>query len=176
MLDSCLLQAVADAVLRTRAGLAARNRGSSFLFLGPTGVGKTELAKALAALMFDDEKMMVRIDMGEYMEKHTVSRLIGAPPGYVGHEEGGQLTEAVRRRPYSVILLDEVEKVSNAASDALLLRAAELLHPAQAHEVAGTQFMARRAFTAVMTFLKSARTVASRTTPAVHFVAGHCCR
>ena len=110
----CLLQAVADAVLRTRAGLAARNRGSSFLFLGPTGVGKTELAKALAALMFDDEKMMVRIDMGEYMEKHTVSRLIGAPPGYVGYEEGGQLTEAVRRRPYSVILLDEVEKVSTA--------------------------------------------------------------
>lgn len=105
------LQAVADAVLRTRAGLAARNRGSSFLFLGPTGVGKTELAKALAALMFDDEKMMVRIDMGEYMEKHTVSRLIGAPPGYVGHDEGGQLTEAVRRRPYSVVLLDEVEKV-----------------------------------------------------------------
>lgn len=111
-LTSCLgLQAVADAVLRTRAGLAARNRGSSFLFLGPTGVGKTELAKALAALMFDDEKMMVRIDMGEYMEKHTVSRLIGAPPGYVGHDEGGQLTEAVRRRPYSVVLLDEVEKV-----------------------------------------------------------------
>ena len=105
------MQAVADAVLRTRAGLAARNRGSSFLFLGSTGVGKTELAKALAVLMFDDEKMMVRIDMGEYMEKHTVSRLIGAPPGYVGHEEGGQLTEAVRRRPYSVVLLDEVEKV-----------------------------------------------------------------
>lgn len=112
LLTSChALQAVADAVLRTRAGLAARNRGSSFLFLGPTGVGKTELAKALAALMFDDEKMMVRIDMGEYMEKHTVSRLIGAPPGYVGHDEGGQLTEAVRRRPYSVVLLDEVEKV-----------------------------------------------------------------
>ncbi|KAA6429047.1 MAG: heat shock [Trebouxia sp. A1-2] len=114
------VQAVADAVLRTRAGLAARNRGSSFLFLGPTGVGKTELAKALAALMFDDEKMMVRIDMGEYMEKHTVSRLIGAPPGYVGHEEGGQLTEAVRRRPYSVILLDEVEKAHRDVTNVLL--------------------------------------------------------
>lgn len=120
LLTSCLgLQAVADAVLRTRAGLAARNRGSSFLFLGPTGVGKTELAKALAALMFDDEKMMVRIDMGEYMEKHTVSRLIGAPPGYVGHDEGGQLTEAVRRRPYSVVLLDEVEKVGVALTHVL---------------------------------------------------------
>jgi ATP-dependent Clp protease ATP-binding subunit ClpB len=90
------VDAVADAVLRSRAGLGARNRGSSFLFLGPTGVGKTELAKALAAQLFDDEKMMVRLDMGEYMEKHSVSRMIGAPPGYVGHEEGGQLTEAVR--------------------------------------------------------------------------------
>ena len=108
---SWCVQAVADAGLRTRAGLAACSRGSSFLFLGPTGVGKTELTKALAALMFDDEKMMVRIDMGEYMEKHTVSRLIGAPPGYVGHDEGGELTEAVRRRPCSVVLLDEVEKV-----------------------------------------------------------------
>lgn len=89
------VEVVADAVLRSRAGLAARNRGSSFLFLGPTGVGKTELAKALAELLFDDEKMMIRIDMGEYMEKHSVARLIGAPPGYVGYEEGGQLTEAV---------------------------------------------------------------------------------
>ncbi|PNG99339.1 Chaperone protein ClpB, partial [Tetrabaena socialis] len=106
--------AVADAVLRSRAGLAARSRGSSFLFLGPTGVGKTELAKALAQLLFDDEKMMIRIDMGEYMERHSVSRLIGAPPGYVGHDEGGQLTEAVRRRPYSVVLFDEVEKVGAA--------------------------------------------------------------
>ena len=96
---------VAYAVLRSRAGLAACNRGSSFLFLGPTGVGNTELAKAPAALMFDYEKMMVRIDKGEYMEKHTVSRLIGALQGYVGHEQEGQLTEAVRRRPYSVILL-----------------------------------------------------------------------
>jgi ATP-dependent Clp protease ATP-binding subunit ClpB len=102
--------AVADAVLRSRAGLASRSRGSSFLFLGPTGVGKTELAKALAQLLFDDERNMVRLDMSEYMEKHSVSRMIGAPPGYIGHDEGGQLTEAVRRRPYSVILLDEVEK------------------------------------------------------------------
>ncbi|GIL83035.1 hypothetical protein Vretimale_8548 [Volvox reticuliferus] len=112
--------AVADAVLRSRAGLAARNRGSSFLFLGPTGVGKTELAKALAQLLFDDEKMMIRIDMGEYMERHSVSRLIGAPPGYVGHEEGGQLTEAVRRRPYSVVLFDEVEKAHSEVFNVLL--------------------------------------------------------
>ncbi|KAG2439110.1 hypothetical protein HYH02_006632 [Chlamydomonas schloesseri] len=112
--------AVADAVLRSRAGLAARGRGSSFLFLGPTGVGKTELAKALAQLLFDDEKMMIRIDMGEYMEKHSVSRLIGAPPGYVGHEQGGQLTEAVRRRPYSVVLFDEVEKAHAEVFNVLL--------------------------------------------------------
>ncbi|GIL60022.1 hypothetical protein Vafri_14648 [Volvox africanus] len=112
--------AVADAVLRSRAGLAARNRGSSFLFLGPTGVGKTELAKALAELLFDDERMLIRIDMGEYMERHSVSRLIGAPPGYVGHEEGGQLTEAVRRRPYSVVLFDEVEKAHSEVFNVLL--------------------------------------------------------
>lgn len=103
-------KAVADAVLRSRAGLGATNRGSSFLFLGPTGVGKTELAKALAEQLFDSDKMVVRIDCSEYMERHAVSRLIGAPPGYVGHESGGQLTEAVRRRPYSVVLFDEVEK------------------------------------------------------------------
>ena len=103
--------AVADAIQRSRAGLADPNRPTaSFIFLGPTGVGKTELAKALAAFLFDTEEAMVRIDMSEYMEKHTVSRLIGAPPGYVGYEEGGQLTEAVRRRPYSVILFDEIEK------------------------------------------------------------------
>ncbi|MDR0836733.1 MAG: ATP-dependent chaperone ClpB [Propionibacteriaceae bacterium] len=103
--------AVADAVRRSRAGISDPNRPTgSFLFLGPTGVGKTELAKALAAFLFDDESAMVRIDMSEYMEKHAVSRLVGAPPGYVGYEEGGQLTEAVRRRPYSVVLLDEVEK------------------------------------------------------------------
>src|SRR6202042_1101136 len=93
------------------SGLSDPNRPiGSFLFLGPTGVGKTELARAVADFLFDDEKAMVRIDMSEYMEKHSVARLVGAPPGYVGYEEGGQLTEAVRRRPYSVVLLDEVEK------------------------------------------------------------------
>ncbi len=105
------VQLVADAVLRARAGIKDPNRPiGSFLFLGPTGVGKTELAKALAESLFDSEEQMIRIDMSEYMEKHSVSRLIGAPPGYVGYEEGGQLTEAVRRRPYSVILMDEIEK------------------------------------------------------------------
>jgi ATP-dependent Clp protease ATP-binding subunit ClpB len=105
------VQAVSDAVRRSRSGLADPNRPiGSFLFLGPTGVGKTELCKALAEIMFDDENAMVRIDMSEFMERHSVSRMIGAPPGYVGYEEGGKLTEAVRRRPYSVILLDEIEK------------------------------------------------------------------
>jgi ATP-dependent Clp protease ATP-binding subunit ClpB len=103
--------AVADAIQRSRAGLSDPNQPiASFLFLGPTGVGKTELSKALAAQLFDSEDALVRIDMSEYMEKHTVSRLIGAPPGYVGYEAGGQLTEAVRRKPYAVILFDEVEK------------------------------------------------------------------
>jgi ATP-dependent Clp protease ATP-binding subunit ClpB len=115
------VQAVADAVRRTRAGISDPDRPTgSFLFLGPTGVGKTELAKALAAFLFDDEKAMVRIDMSEYGEKHSVSRLVGAPPGYVGYEQGGQLTEAVRRRPYSVILLDEVEKAHPEVFDVLL--------------------------------------------------------
>src|SRR5262249_15138899 len=101
------VSAVADAVLRARPGLKDPKRPiGSFIFLGPTGVGKTELARALAEYLFDDEKAMVRIDMSEYQEKHTVSRLVGAPPGYVGFEEGGQLTEAVRRRPYCVILFD----------------------------------------------------------------------
>ena len=105
------VKAVADAVRRSRAGISDPNRPTgSFLFLGPTGVGKTELAKALAAFLFDDEHAMVRIDMSEYGEKHSVARLVGAPPGYIGYEQGGQLTEAVRRRPYSVVLLDEVEK------------------------------------------------------------------
>lgn len=105
------VEAVANAIRRSRAGLADPNRPiGSFLFLGPTGVGKTELCKALANFMFDSDDAMIRIDMSEFMEKHSVSRLVGAPPGYVGYEEGGYLTEAVRRRPYSVILLDEVEK------------------------------------------------------------------
>ncbi len=115
------VKAVSDAVRRTKAGISDPDRPTgSFMFLGPTGVGKTELAKSLAAFLFDDEKSMVRIDMSEYAEKHTVSRLIGAPPGYVGYEEGGQLTEAVRRRPYSVILLDEVEKAHPEVFDVLL--------------------------------------------------------
>lgn len=113
--------AVSDAVRRTRAGVADPDRPTgSFLFLGPTGVGKTELAKALADFLFDDERAMVRIDMSEYGEKHSVARLVGAPPGYVGYEEGGQLTEAVRRRPYSVVLLDEVEKAHPEVFDILL--------------------------------------------------------
>lgn len=115
------VKAVSDAVRRSRAGISDPNRPTgSFLFLGPTGVGKTELAKALAEFLFDDEHAMVRIDMSEYGEKHTVSRLVGAPPGYVGYEQGGQLTEAVRRRPYSVVLLDEVEKAHPEVFDVLL--------------------------------------------------------
>ncbi|MBD0669555.1 ATP-dependent chaperone ClpB [Streptomyces sp. CBMA156] len=115
------VQAVSDAVRRTRSGIADPDRPTgSFLFLGPTGVGKTELAKALADFLFDDQRAMVRIDMSEYGEKHSVSRLVGAPPGYIGYEEGGQLTEAVRRRPYSVVLLDEVEKAHPEVFDVLL--------------------------------------------------------
>ena len=115
------VKAVSDAVRRSRAGISDPNRPTgSFLFLGPTGVGKTELAKALAEFLFDDEHAMVRIDMSEYGEKHSVSRLVGAPPGYVGYEQGGQLTEAVRRRPYSVVLLDEVEKAHPEVFDVLL--------------------------------------------------------
>jgi ATP-dependent Clp protease ATP-binding subunit ClpB len=115
------VKAVAEAVLRARSGIKDPNRPiGSFLFLGPTGVGKTELARALAHTLFDDEANMVRIDMSEYMEKHTVARLIGAPPGYVGYEEGGQLTEAVRRKPFSVILFDEIEKAHNDVFNVLL--------------------------------------------------------
>ncbi len=115
------VQAVADAVIRARSGLKDPNRPiGSFIFLGPTGVGKTELARALAEFLFDNEANMVRLDMSEYMEKHTVARLIGAPPGYVGYEEGGQLTEAVRRRPYSVILFDEIEKAHTDVFNVLL--------------------------------------------------------
>jgi ATP-dependent Clp protease ATP-binding subunit ClpB len=115
------VEAISNAVRRSRSGLGDANRPiGSFLFLGPTGVGKTELCKALAEVMFDDQTAMVRIDMSEFMERHTVSRLVGAPPGYVGYEEGGQLTEAVRRRPYSVVLLDEIEKAHNDVFNLLL--------------------------------------------------------
>ena len=115
------VEAVSNAIRRSRSGLGDPDRPiGSFLFLGPTGVGKTELARTLAALLFDDERAMLRIDMSEYMERHSVSRLIGAPPGYVGYEEGGQLTEAVRRRPYSVVLLDEIEKAHADVFNVLL--------------------------------------------------------
>jgi ATP-dependent Clp protease ATP-binding subunit ClpB len=115
------VSAVANALRRARTGLQDPNRPiGSFVFLGPTGVGKTELARALAEFMFDDERAMVRLDMSEYQERHTVARLIGAPPGYVGYDEGGQLTEAVRRRPYTVVLLDEIEKAHAEVFDVLL--------------------------------------------------------
>jgi ATP-dependent Clp protease ATP-binding subunit ClpB len=115
------IHAVSNAVRRARAGLQDEHRPiGSFIFLGPTGVGKTELSRALAAFLFDDEHAMIRIDMSEYMEKHSVARLIGAPPGYVGFEEGGQLSEAVRRKPYSVVLFDEIEKAHHDVFNALL--------------------------------------------------------
>ena len=115
------INAVSNAVRRARAGLQDPNRPiGSFIFLGPTGVGKTELSRALAEFLFDDENAMIRIDMSEYMEKHTVARLIGAPPGYVGYEEGGQLSEAVRRKPYSVVLFDEIEKAHHDVFNVLL--------------------------------------------------------
>src|SRR5262249_36999428 len=115
------LERVSNAIRRSRAGLSDPKRPiGSFIFLGPTGVGKTELARALAEFLFDDERAMIRIDMSEYMEKHAVSRLIGAPPGYVGYEEGGQLTEQVRRRPYSVVLFDEIEKAHPDVFNVLL--------------------------------------------------------
>ncbi len=115
------IAAVANAIRRSRSGLSDPNRPTgSFLFLGPTGVGKTELCKALASFLFDSEEHLIRVDMSEFMEKHSVARLIGAPPGYVGYEEGGYLTEAVRRKPYSVILLDEVEKAHHDVFNVLL--------------------------------------------------------
>jgi ATP-dependent Clp protease ATP-binding subunit ClpB len=115
------VEAVSNALRRARSGLQDPNRPiGSFIFLGPTGVGKTELARALAEFMFDDERALVRLDMSEYQERHTVARLVGAPPGYVGYEEGGQLTEAVRRRPYAVLLLDEIEKAHHEVFDVLL--------------------------------------------------------
>jgi len=113
--------AVARAIKRNKAGLSDSNRPiGSFMFLGPTGVGKTQVAKTLAKFLFDTEKALIRIDMSEYMEKHAVSRLVGAPPGYVGYDEGGQLTEAVRRRPYSVVLFDEIEKAHPDVFNTLL--------------------------------------------------------
>ncbi|MEC9071632.1 MAG: AAA family ATPase, partial [Myxococcota bacterium] len=119
--QSHAVEAVSRVIRRSRAGIQDPNRPlGSFLFLGPTGVGKTHLVKTVAELLFDDDHAMVRLDMSEYMEKHSVSRLVGAPPGYVGHEEGGQLTEAVRRRPYTVVLLDEVEKAHAEVFDLLL--------------------------------------------------------
>src|SRR5215218_3879618 len=115
------VQLVADAIIRARSGIKEPGGAIGlFIFLGPTGVGKTELAKALAAALFDTEENMVRIDMSEYQERHTVSRLVGAPPGYVGYEEGGQLTEAVRRKPYSVVLFDEIEKAHPDVFNTLL--------------------------------------------------------
>jgi ATP-dependent Clp protease ATP-binding subunit ClpB len=115
------VEAVSNALRRARSGLQDPNRPiGSFIFLGPTGVGKTELARALAEFIFDDERALVRLDMSEYQERHTVARLVGAPPGYVGYEEGGQLTEAVRRRPYAVLLLDEIEKAHMEVFDVLL--------------------------------------------------------
>ena len=115
------VQLVADAMIRARSGIKDPRRPiGSFIFLGPTGVGKTELARTLAAALFDTEENMIRLDMSEYQERHTVSRLVGAPPGYVGYEEGGQLTEAVRRKPYSVVLLDEIEKAHADVFNTLL--------------------------------------------------------
>jgi ATP-dependent Clp protease ATP-binding subunit ClpB len=115
------VEAVANAIRRSRSGLSDPNRPiGSFIFLGPTGVGKTELARALAEILFDDERALIRLDMSEYQERHTVARLIGAPPGYVGYEEGGQLTEAIRRRPYAVLLLDEIEKAHPDVFNVLL--------------------------------------------------------
>ena len=119
--QSSAVEAVANALRRGRAGLADENRPlGSFIFLGPTGVGKTELARTLAEFMFNDEKSIVRVDMSEYMERHAVSRLIGSPPGYVGYEEGGHLTEMVRHRPYSLILFDEIEKAHPEVFNILL--------------------------------------------------------
>jgi ATP-dependent Clp protease ATP-binding subunit ClpA len=113
--------AIANAIRRSRAGISEENRPlGSFMFLGPTGVGKTETVKALAEFLFNDENALIRVDMSEYMEKHTVSKIIGSPPGYVGYEEGGQLTEKIRRRPYSVVLLDEIEKAHPEVFNILL--------------------------------------------------------
>ena len=140
------LQAVSNAVRRARSGLQDPNRPiGSFLFVGPTGVGKTELAKALAEFIFDSEQAIVRIDMSEYMEKHSVARLIGAPPGYVGYEEGGYLTEAVRRRPYAVILLDEIEKAHPEVFNILL----QILDDGRLTDSQGRQVDFRNAVTGI---------------------------
>jgi len=154
--------AVANALRRARSGLQDPNRPiGSFVFLGPTGVGKTELAKALAEFMFDDERAIVRLDMSEYQEKHTVSRLVGAPPGYVGYEEGGQLTEAVRRRPYSVILLDEIEKAHAEVFDVLL----QLLDDGRLTDGQGRTVDFRNAVVIMTSNLRSAESMAEHFRP-----------
>ncbi len=156
------IEAVSNALRRARSGLQDPNRPiGSFVFLGPTGVGKTELAKALAEFMFDDDRAIVRLDMSEYQEKHTVSRLVGAPPGYIGYEEGGQLTEAVRRRPYSVILLDEIEKAHAEVFDVLL----QLLDDGRLTDGHGRTVDFRNAVVIMTSNIRSADELADRFRP-----------
>ena len=150
---------MANSIRRNRAGLSDPNRPiGSFIFLGPTGVGKTELARALAEFLFDDEKSMIRLDMSEYMEKHSVSRMIGAPPGYVGYEEGGQLTEQVRRHPYSVILFDEIEKAHPDVFNILL----QILEDGRLTDGKGRTVDFRNAVLVMTSNVGSSRAVRSR--------------